>query len=498
MKLYKLFGAALLITASLSNISCSDWLDYTPKDKVSEDQQFSTKEGFYNNINGIYNILTGSSLYGKNLSYGPIDVMGQCYNVSSSYTSLYEFSQYTWTAATPANTFSTIWSEAYKLIMNINIILNNVDKKEGTLLNTQEHDLIKGEMLALRAFIHFDLLRLFGPIYDKNPEGLSIPYNTSSTAIKHSRLKANELVSDYLLPDVIKAQELLLNSDPVIENGVLNSDGKEDGNYQRYRQLRMNYYATTLLKARIHLWTRDYTNALVEAKKITDNSKVEDWFPFVDASKLLANNTNPDRGFSTECFFGFYNSNVKDVFDDYFSGSLSPQFMLQPRTGYIDILFPNSSDYRRQSQWTGSSSIAGSGFDFVKYKGFTADSDNPEFWATFYGLMRKSEAYYIAAECLLDSDMDQACSYINVVLRHRGLEEVSSSSITQSQLLKLIKMEYLRETRGEGQIFFMFKRFFQSFGKWSGDPDLSGKQQTLDDVSSISRYVIPIPSTETN
>ena len=44
---------------------CTDWLDYKPKDKQSEEQQFSTKDGFYAAVNGIYNRMAGNSLYGK-------------------------------------------------------------------------------------------------------------------------------------------------------------------------------------------------------------------------------------------------------------------------------------------------------------------------------------------------------------------------------------------------------------------------------------------------
>ena len=37
--------------------------------------------------------------------------------------------------------------------------------------------MIIGEAMALRAFLHFDMLRLFGPVYKLHPEMESIPYN---------------------------------------------------------------------------------------------------------------------------------------------------------------------------------------------------------------------------------------------------------------------------------------------------------------------------------
>ena len=52
------------------------WLDYKPSDKQSEEQQFSSKDGFYAAVNGVYNRMSGNSLYGKYLSYDMIDIWG--------------------------------------------------------------------------------------------------------------------------------------------------------------------------------------------------------------------------------------------------------------------------------------------------------------------------------------------------------------------------------------------------------------------------------------
>lgn len=506
MKSYKKIVLSFLCCLSLIISGCSSWLDYTPKDKQTADQQFSTREGFYNAVNGIYNLLSSSSLYGYNLSYGSIDIMGQCYKISSSSTSNYAFQQYTWSNTTVSSTFSNIWSSAYSAILNINVVLSQIDKQKAELTDV-DYKLIKGEMLAVRAFLHFDLLRLFGPIYSKNPTGASVPFNDGIEAARRDRLPAETMINDKLLPDITTAQTLLKDVDPVITEGPLNSDGGDKGNLLRYRQLRMNYYAVCLLKARIYLWQGDYDNAILEAQKITDDANVAKWFPFVVPSKLLANNTNPDRIFSTECLFGCYKKGMSDIFQDNFSGTLDPTVVLQPRKGYIDIMFPVSGDYRRQSQWTASSSSSGGDYDFIKYKSFTANSSNPEFWATFFGLMRISEAYYIAAESFLQKkDLDKACYYLSIIQKARGLSEIKASDTDSDNLLKEIKLEYLRELRGEGQIYFMFKRFVQDFATtgswWKPDPGNSifnaAESPSSDYDYSDSRYIISIPESEIN
>lgn len=498
MKLYKLFIAVMACSILAG---CSDWLDYTPKDKQTYEQQFGTKAGFRNAVTGVYNKLASSSLYGYNLSYGALDIMGQMYVVPNTNTSRLELKNYTWSGEYGSSVLYAIWSSAYSTILNANLVLEAAEDAKGTILSVDEYKLIKGEMLGVRAFLHLDLLRLFGPIYANNPQGLSIPYNDGIEATRKERMPADKLVSDKLLRDLNEAELLLVDVDPVLENGVLNTDGAEEGNWERYRQLRMNYYAVVLLKARLYLWTGDYANALIEAQKITDSEKVEEFFPDVNPNRLLANSINPDRGFSTECLFGFYSNSISDIYLSIFSGALDASVVLQPRKGYIDILFSSTSDYRRQSQWTGSLSSSGSDADFVKYKGFTANKNNPEFWATFYGLMRKTEAYYIAAECLLNEDLPKACAYLNKVLQARGVETLPSTT-DASVLLKQIKMEYLREFRGEGQIFYLLKRFQQEFGQWDyepTDPDMNAAEtMNWATVVAAQRYLVPIPAEENN
>ena len=74
MKKYRIVFPLLL--SCILWYSCTDWLDYKPSDKQSEEQQFSSKDGFYAAVNGVYNRMSGNSLYGKYLSYDMIDILG--------------------------------------------------------------------------------------------------------------------------------------------------------------------------------------------------------------------------------------------------------------------------------------------------------------------------------------------------------------------------------------------------------------------------------------
>ena len=283
MKLYKFIISAAICCMGTLATGCSDWLDYTPTDKQTYDKQFSNEESFHNAVNGCYNLLNTSALYGYNLSYGSIDVMGNCYLIPSSNSSISELYSATYTGSYASNMFSSLWSSAYKAILSINLALEAVDKHPG-VLRPDDAAMIKGELLGLRAFVHLDLVRLFGPAPSRSGamDALAVPYADSSDILRRDRLTLNDIIYNKIIPDLTKAQELLKTSDPVLTDGVLNSAVDGESNWGRYRQLRMNYYAATLVKARAYLWVMDYDNALAEAASIVDDPQFSTAFPWVE------------------------------------------------------------------------------------------------------------------------------------------------------------------------------------------------------------------------
>jgi hypothetical protein len=547
MKLKQIISHSVgaLLAASLL-CGCTDWLDYQPSDKQSEEQQFATKDGFYSAVNGIYTRMSGSSLYGKYLTYEMVDILGQNYVVeqsdeSSYYKYLRALTTWDYTNETVLSVLSSIWSNAYSTIMNINVIIKNLDDDaEGDrVLPTQEYKMLKGEMLAARAMIHFDMLRLFGPVYSQNPEGQGIPYNESTDAKILTILTAEDALTNHILPDLTTAEALLLESDPVVTEGPrAEYDDVTLDNSQRYRQLRLNYYATVLLTARAYLWQGDYTNALTEARKLTDDAMVREFFPAVDAATLLANSTDPDRMFSTECLFGYYYKNRGLIYDYTFGGTNTSKSLLIPRSGYVNgVLFTSNDagDYRYQSQWIDGTTLDGlSSKQMVKFKSITdsysTSSDGvttsetvslmkQKFYGYYCSLIKLSEAYYIAAECLGTEDspvysLADAWGYLNTIRADRGLGAYDTD--TKASTLKTqLGLEYTREFYGEGQKFFYFKRRNLGF-----DNDFNGRQEIkimtspavnlgfwvipasykyTDDATTAEkeqRFVLPLPTSE--
>ncbi len=522
---------------------CTDWLDYKPSDKQSEEQQFSSKEGFYAAVNGIYTRMSGNSLYGKYLSYDAIDILGQYYAVEQSdesdyYKYLRALTEWDYSNESVINVLGSIWNEAYSTIMNINVVLKNIEEDAvgDNILPEQEYKMLKGEMLAARAMLHLDMLRLFGPIMAKNPDGRGIPYNESTEPQILSILPASTVLTGYIIRDLTEAEALLLVSDPVLTDGPrAEYDFVNMDNSMRYRQLRLNYYATVLLTARAYLWGGDYSNALIEARKLTDDSQVREFFPVVESGKLLGNSSDPDRMFSTECLFGYYNKNRGLIYDYSFGGGNTGKALLMPRTGYVDgILFGGQywvGDWRFQSQWTAGKTLDGNdSYQMVKFKEIT-DSGRDEvignkdenellqtqkFYGSFSSLIKLSEAYYIAAECLGTTgsevyNLPAAWGYLNRMFLDRGNYNWGPEN-AEVYLQDWLTQEYIREFVGEGQKFFYFKRRNMGF-----DNDYNGQKEvkvmtdagfppfippTYDtkdkatDEQKEKRFVLPLPKDE--
>lgn len=471
-------------------VGCSDFLDVQPKDKQSEKQLFSTRGGFYMAVNGIYNKVASTALYGKNLSYELVDVISKRYSPLQANTYLTALSSFDYADNSVQTGLSNTWTAAYNTILNCNVVLDNLEECDGILL-TPEYRMLKGEMLALRAFLHFDILRLFGPVYKNHPEAAAIPYNESARVSALPLLTADSVMHEKILRDLDEAESLLADSDPVIEGGPMASLENDQDVYLRYRQLRMNYYAVLALKARVYLYAGEQAKALAAARKLLTDARVDEYFPAVDPNKLLANQDNPDRVFSTEVLAGIYVKDRADIHSNYFSSEQAGNNYLHPRKNFVNMsLFAGETqDYRFQVWWRTASNESEGGYDFIKYEEIAQPAEKGEteyFYAVFMSLIRLSEVYYIAAES--EPVLADKYAWLNKIRERRGLGVLTV--ISEDDFMKRLRTEYLREFMGEGQIFFMYKRLYAAIPSDENGNDMNAYE------AREEYYVLPLPSGE--
>lgn len=498
---------ALMPVILFSTSSCSDWLSVDMEDGIMENKLFETNEGFLASLNGVYSKM--NETYSSTLSMGVIDVMAQYYNVAQNSNHNYHvYANYKFSDSYFENTSGEIWTNLYSLIANLNTLLEHCDEKDAAI-KPHYYPYIKGEALALRAMLHFDLLRIYGPIYDKTTASqTSIPYQeTTSTEIQP--LLPTAEVMDKIIRDLTAASDLL-KEDKIRVDGVMNEDSKDPNENTdfRYRQYRLNYYAVRALLARSYLWIGNRAEAYKIAHDIiTENTEAE-IFPWTPKNEVQAND-KPDRLFSKEVIFGLYNTLRVKLFDSLFKSTakISNCLTFAGETmeegaddSKINYFYSDINDLRRADNiWRVESleeadqngSIKSlKAICFNKY----ADINTNNTIRYMIPLIRMSEIYLIAAECT--DDLSEAIEYINEIRKNRNCIDIEKQdNDSEETIQKYITDEFAREVIGEGQLYFYYKRNAMTtimsgtdFGMWS-----SGTHSMV-----LQNYVWPLPKVETD
>ena len=473
----------MILACSTMMVSCDSWLEVKPYDKISEGELQKSEEGYQKMLNGIYIDLNSDALYGQSLSVEMIEVMGGAYAIgtdNSVWGNYKDLSNYQYGTEYWRNRLDQTWNKAYALILNCNKILENIDQNQD-LFTGGNYYAVKGEALALRAMLHFDMLRLFGPVYAKDSDKKAIPYYNKQTNSPEPILTAKE-VAEKVVADLEEARILLAN-DPVKTEGTLMS-GSQDGtnNFMRYRALRLNYYAVEALLARVNLYMGNKTEAF---KYATDVIKTADQgiFPFVDKSLVIGSPADPDRIFSSEVLFALTNTSRSKIHKNFYDPSRLPNYVFRMDDNLMsNIVYGGAAttggyqdDYRYRANWI----ATGSNRYFYKYSDMVA---NGSIQNTMIPMIRLGEMFLIAAESQSDN-LANGVQYVNALRRNRGVANL------QTLTPDLLKYEYIRELYGEGQLFYLYKRLNSDI--------ITSSNANKNPKASDLIFVVPLPDSET-
>lgn len=473
----------MILACSTMMVSCDSWLEVKPYDKISEGELQKSEEGYQKMLNGIYIDLNSDALYGQSLSVEMIEVMGGAYAIgtdNSVWGNYKDLSNYQYGTEYWRNRLDQTWNKAYALILNCNKILENIDQNQD-LFTGGNYYAVKGEALALRAMLHFDMLRLFGPVYAKDSDKKAIPYYKKQTNSPEPILTAKE-VAEKVVADLEEARILLAN-DPVKTEGTLMS-GSQDGtsNFMCYRALRLNYYAVEALLARVNLYMGNKTEAF---KYATDVIKTADQgiFPFVDKSLVIGSPADPDRIFSSEVLFALTNTSRSKIHKNFYDPSRLPNYVFRMDDNLMsNIVYGGAAttggyqdDYRYRANWI----ATGSNRYFYKYSDMVA---NGSIQNTMIPMIRLGEMFLIAAESQSDN-LANGVQYVNALRRNRGVANL------QTLTPDLLKYEYIRELYGEGQLFYLYKRLNSDI--------ITSSNANKNPKASDLIFVVPLPDSET-
>lgn len=467
--------------------SCSDWLNVKPIDQVLEDEAFESERTINHALNGLYMKMADEKLYGKNLTFYVPELLGQRYNTHGGVelfttpdADRWFYTVFSFGHDKIKGTTASLFAKGYNLILDINFFIRKMEKTGGVVSEAHKN-LLLGEAYALRAYMHLDLLRLFGPINKDKPEAPAVPYYTQPTNDWQDIL-SSEKVIELILKDIDHALTLLAN-DPVLVKGVATGDDSDDSLpgffYEDYRNRRLNFYAVQALKVRTLMYQGDTGAGGALAKNLIENPAFEETFPWAIEKEVFTTDGKNDKAFSREVLFGIHVPVLYEQWNNWFStGISSVHNIMGTARANVHYMF-NTTIMTQATDWRARQWVEYPDPTYLLTMKFQKTSAETDFWY-FQPLIRKSELYLAAAEVYGDA------GYVNEIRSHRGLKTLEEE-LGSYDLQVQIEKEYMKDFVSEGQLFYYYKRRGQT--KIQGR---TGTQITLTE----SNFTLPLPQKE--
>ena len=473
MKKYLLFFVFL----SVHLCACEDFLDQKSQMQVDAEHMFQTEQGFKDALTQCYVGLAGDYLYGKYMSYGPIETMAQHWELqSNNWENLYQLD---FTLDNARQIFELIYGEMYNVIVHANDVLRFLEKNGAVIESGQTRDVIEGEARAIRAFVHFDVLRLFGQMPFEPGKTVRLGYAETVGKQEIPFLDFDSYV-EKLLKDLDMAEALLAESDPLLVKSLatLDETGENEDFFLDYRRFRFNLYAVKALKARVNLYLgrteEAYRNALsvIQAKtkggenviSLSGSDDLEkEFYAMPSESIMLLSKTDiSNTMFSTNSYY-ISSSRKTMLFEGALTGDIRIRTVWGSESSGLGGAVPLFRKFLQPSSGTGTSSK-----DLrLKYQ--------------VIPLLRLAEMYLIAMETA-PSESEANRLYKDFMLSRQMLV---SQDLSLEELRQEIEKQYRRELFGEGQMFFYYKRRSASSMLWGRNSDLTE-----------DNYIVPLPETE--
>lgn len=451
-----------IATVSLGAASCSKWLEGTSSSQVADDKMFSSRNGFYEALTGVYISMTSESCYGRNFTFYSNELAAVNYNTVER-SGFKSWQKHSYDDVTTTSTIESMWQSAYFTIANANKILSELDKRRDVVKDDWEYNMIRGEMLAVRAYIHFDLMRMFGleSWEGDNASKLTVPY-VKEYSLNSTEQKSYSETKALLLEDIGAALKCL-EGDPVRGSEPENFDTyfNADGFWEN-RNLHLNYYAVEALAARVCFWAGEYEKAKEYAEDVIENTVEKDnLVQWIDADTFVKTSSNDERdwAFTSEHLFSLEVTDLYSLTTGYCYGG--DVIMTLSSTIVEDTLFPRNT--LTSEGYDGAEDVRGyamhlkyGGTGYKSYKLYSSTS-MAEAYRNRMPMIRISEMYYILAFIAsAEGDFDAVRSDLRSVMSHRGYTDLNYPAEDFEMPAEIVK-EVCREFIGEGQLFYWAK-----------------------------------------
>ena len=498
IKSYILIGLSMFTLAS-----CNDWLDITPETEVRQDDLFSSYKGYKEALAGCYTSMASRDLYGEKLTMTDIECLANLWNTPNGNRcpELYYMHYHYYDTDETRSAIKAIYGGLYNVIVQTNAIINNLTANPSSIKGDQQRNVVEGEARAIRAFCHFDALRLFGQMPQNGERTVSLPYSESNDInILPPYYGFNDFAKK-VINDLDIAEEKLAKSDPIMEYSYDQLTGTEDkpaedtfdDDFLVYRRNRFNYWAVRALKARVYQYIGETAKAYSEAKAVIDAQ--------LNGKKVveLAGNDDYAKGhyaLPSECLFALHNSellnySVKLLGGDPTSRILTDQVMYVSSRNLDNKLYVGqntTSNNRYLNLWEHNTmSSTGTKYPTIKKYFWSMKDDHKNLelrtQLQIMPILRLSEMYLIAMETT--TDLSEANSLYKTYMAARNVN-ISDDFASLENVRTEVVNEYRREFYGEGQMFYCYKRL--------GEKSIMFSYYQMGD----DEYILPLPESEFN
>ncbi|WP_257667696.1 RagB/SusD family nutrient uptake outer membrane protein [Parapedobacter tibetensis] len=447
----------LLITAAIMSvsISCSDNIDLLPSDTIPTETAIQNYEDFDRAVIGVYsNIGYNQTIYSNTLmadeSRWAIDNNVRNYGLPHK-----------WAFDSSDGNVTAPWGNLYNVIDRINRALAVYDNLTTMGTQAQELPRLRGELLALRALCHFDLLRSFASGYENDAMG--VPLMLESVVLgKPPRNTFGEVINQVKL-DLAEADQLI-------------PAGFGD-------LFRITKPAVVALRARVALYAKDWDEAITFSNQaIGFKGQLSSGDSYID----IWNDSN-----TSETFFQLRrNSNGGSIrtlwTDDNTDVFFSPSFKL------IDS-YDGDNDVRYNAFILDDESVEETRENW-KVNKYPGQNETNRF--NNIKVIRVSEVYLILAEAYAENNnLADATKALND-LRSARIDNYSDETFANKQdVIDAIYLERFKELAFEGHRFFDLKR--RNLIVERDDRDLAFGAAIPKILMTTDRnYLLPIPSGE--
>lgn len=461
MKSFKNMLTIGLFTVGMTTLYSCNKLDLKPSDTIDPEKAYRNLDDIDMAIKGAYAGMTytliGNSVVVSDEAIYPLEnTVG---NVSA----------YRWQYTASSSSVASAFGEYYVVIDRANRALAGLEKLAQVDTDKKKH--YQGELLAIRAFAHVELLRAYAAGYD--PSALGIPYMLKSE-IGHPQRNTVAEVFNLAQKDINDALGLIGDEQAI------------------YRFSKTGLYA---LQARAALYAKDWSLAIAAASKVIAAKPLAERTSF---SKIWTDET------SNEVVFSLHRT-AADLPKDDDSPAEGPigamffrqdgEIALYTPSNKLIALFDKNRDIRFSSYILDDPNRGAGKQQYLIGKYLGRKDNDSTVGLVDVKLFRTGEMYLIRAEANAEANkLNDANNDLNSLRKARILGYQNQTIASKDELIEAILVERYKELAFEGHRFFDLKRRKMPVRRGPQDAVNTAGAMLLE--STKAQYNFPIPADE--